>query len=69
MALNPDDATAYDARCLNCEGVHIVWLQSGHEPGDKVGYPHGSKPGACGRYGRHTIVAELSALDHPDVRP
>lgn len=65
---NPENSTGWDARCLNCGEVYIVWLPGDHEPGDVIGYAHIDTTGACGEYGDHELVGELSGIEHPAAR-
>lgn len=53
---------AFDARCANCGGVHVVWVAWDHEPGDVVKYAHARTPGSCGEYVEHRLEASLDGM-------
>lgn len=53
----------FDARCINCGNVHIIWVSDAEEEGDVIKFLHKSRDGkACGEYGAHQLEAELVGL-------
>lgn len=59
---------AWDARCLECDHVHIIWLpwtdSLDHDAGDVVGITHGSTQ--CGSSPDHELIASLDGISHSD---
>lgn len=64
---------AFDARCRACASdastedgndVHVIWVRAddGLDVGDRIGYSHSDKPGACGLYGEHKLVRRLDGI-------
>lgn len=61
---------AFDARCENCDRVHIVWVAWKHEIGDTVKIAHTRCATQCGTYGKHTLLRELTGFsDHEKWGP
>jgi hypothetical protein len=61
---------AFDARCHACDDMHIVWVAWDHEVGDKVRIAHARCASACGEYGDHTLVNNLTGFsDHEKWGP
>lgn len=57
---------AFDARCLECGDVHIVWVGWGHEEGDIVGYSHRTGGRDCPGYGDHELLWRCDGLSTHD---
>jgi len=57
---------AFDARCEQCGGVHIVWVGWDHEVGDVIKIAHARKPNSCREYGEHTLISQLDGLSDFD---
>lgn len=53
----------FDARCLGCDTVHIIWVpwtsKMEHEEGDEIGWQCFN----CG-YEDHRLESALNGLDH-----
>lgn len=57
---------AFDATCLECGEMHIVWVRSDEEEGDEIGHVHDNGPEGCPGYGRHRLEASLDGLSRHD---
>lgn len=57
---------AFDARCANCDRVHIVWVAFNHEVGDTIKIAHIRCSTGCGAYAIHDLKSELTGLDSCD---
>lgn len=52
---------AFDARCHECDSIHVVWVAWDHDEDDEIRYAHKG----CLSYGPHTLESELTGLsDH-----
>jgi len=56
----------FDARCMACGEVYVLWLPWSQDEGDTVKYAHTDGLRACGEYAEHELVAALDGLDHMD---
>lgn len=57
---------AYDAACIDCGEMHVIWVSESHEEGDVVKYAHPSCSGPG--YGKHLLAHELSGLGKREPR-